>query len=164
MQCYNCKVHWSIISVICNIGFSLWTLSEPTHLKTVHCKWKKSFKTKSKSPKPKKMGLREQLALLASSRVGIKPICPSRCKVSSHDMGKDTVTAIMMKKGAIPVRCKRCKNRPVLLTSPGFQPFTIHSQEGTNRLQYLRKALSMWGALHTWLSGNVTHNSISQQL
>lgn len=58
-----------------------------------------------------------QLALLASSRVGIKPICP-RCKVSSHDMGKDTVTAIMVKEGAIHVGCKCFKSRPGLLTSP----------------------------------------------
>lgn len=49
------------------------------------------------------MGPREQVALLVSSRVGIKPICPSRYKVSSHDMGKGSVIATIVKEGAIPV-------------------------------------------------------------
>lgn len=64
---------------------------------------KEKFQNKLKIPKPKKMGPREQSALLVSSRVGIKPICPSRYKVSSHDMGKGSVIATIVKEGAIPV-------------------------------------------------------------
>lgn len=166
MQCFNCNVHQTGFAVTCNRGYSLGTFLSLLTSRQCTTGGRKVSK-QTENPQNEESRAQRGVSSISISRVGIKPICPYRCKLVMI-WGKGTVIATVVKERAIPMWHKCFKSRPVLDKPRGYvftHSLFIHKRS-LNQQAKVHKAgsFSMGNTAYMGSLVSITNKSIRKQL